>query len=494
MLDNATGEWLAWEGSGDYGDLEHGGAIDGAIDAAAAGIGAEAVHLRARVRSRASRRRRCCPTCRRRFRPAKTAWSTAAQLRRPVSRPAAGAPRAGRIGERAGGRARGARRRAEPAALPAHRGLQRPSTGPPRTTGSASRSATPKSGSTNWSPPTRRSPAAASPSCRASSRTGPAPSTASGWSPSAPRSGLPTSSPTTSAGVRVRPRRQPRVSVSRGGEDRDVAGVSRQLDHRLHARGHRRRLGRQLRSASADRIVRRHRRRPDLPRDHARGGEPRRPTTSSRRRPRRRPERVARQPICALSGMPASPRCPVQIERVDADGRGRPLHLAPTAPSHGAGAPSSPGRRNMSSGPGSPAPRRRRRRRVDRAAAPALRVVNPPEGATYLIDPTLRREFQTLPLRAAAGPTAIEWRVDGEPVGRAASDAPSPGRSRPGATSCRRATARAARPTSRSSSGKQRLDAVARCRLASGVSCRHENPRVSSKSDSGAPRCARASR
>ena len=31
MLDNATGEWLAWEGSGDYFDAAHGGAIDGVV-------------------------------------------------------------------------------------------------------------------------------------------------------------------------------------------------------------------------------------------------------------------------------------------------------------------------------------------------------------------------------------------------------------------------------------------------------------------------------
>ncbi len=48
VLDNARGEWLAWEGSGDYFDAAHGGAIDGAVVAAAAGIGAEAVHVRAR--------------------------------------------------------------------------------------------------------------------------------------------------------------------------------------------------------------------------------------------------------------------------------------------------------------------------------------------------------------------------------------------------------------------------------------------------------------
>src|SRR5262249_28012540 len=29
VLDNHRGEWLAWEGSGDYGDTEHGGAING---------------------------------------------------------------------------------------------------------------------------------------------------------------------------------------------------------------------------------------------------------------------------------------------------------------------------------------------------------------------------------------------------------------------------------------------------------------------------------
>src|SRR5205814_8173240 len=31
VLDNATAEWLAWEGSGNYDDAEHGGQIDGVI-------------------------------------------------------------------------------------------------------------------------------------------------------------------------------------------------------------------------------------------------------------------------------------------------------------------------------------------------------------------------------------------------------------------------------------------------------------------------------
>src|SRR5207249_2230665 len=31
VLDNITGEWLAWEGSGDYTDAAHGGTIDGVV-------------------------------------------------------------------------------------------------------------------------------------------------------------------------------------------------------------------------------------------------------------------------------------------------------------------------------------------------------------------------------------------------------------------------------------------------------------------------------
>jgi membrane carboxypeptidase/penicillin-binding protein PbpC len=41
-------------------------------------------------------------------------------------------------------------------------------------------------------------------------------------------------------------------------------------------------------------------------------------------------------------------------------------------------------------------------------------IVSPADGATYLIDPTLRREFQRLTLRVAGAATGrIEWRVDG---------------------------------------------------------------------------------
>jgi penicillin-binding protein 1C len=50
----------------------------------------------------------------------------------------------------------------------------------------------------------------------------------------------------------------------------------------------------------------------------------------------------------------------------------------------------------------------------------ALTIVSPPDGATYLIDPTLRREFQTLPLRATTDAHGgVEWSVAGKVVGTA---------------------------------------------------------------------------
>ena len=50
--------------------------------------------------------------------------------------------------------------------------------------------------------------------------------------------------------------------------------------------------------------------------------------------------------------------------------------------------------------------------------------INPPPGATYLFDPTLRAEFQTLPLRALAesGAARLAWEVDGRAVGAAPAD------------------------------------------------------------------------
>jgi penicillin-binding protein 1C len=61
--------------------------------------------------------------------------------------------------------------------------------------------------------------------------------------------------------------------------------------------------------------------------------------------------------------------------------------------------------------------------RVQSVRTEPLRISNPPHGATYLIDPTLRREFQTLALGAVAqAPGSLEWKIDGRPLATASSD------------------------------------------------------------------------
>ena len=50
---------------------------------------------------------------------------------------------------------------------------------------------------------------------------------------------------------------------------------------------------------------------------------------------------------------------------------------------------------------------------------PPLQIVSPPDGAVYLIDPTLRRQYQTLPFRVSGAPRgdAVEWTVNGQAAG-----------------------------------------------------------------------------
>jgi penicillin-binding protein 1C len=55
--------------------------------------------------------------------------------------------------------------------------------------------------------------------------------------------------------------------------------------------------------------------------------------------------------------------------------------------------------------------------------APGLHVAHPAEGTVFLIDPTLRSEFQAVPFRAAgAGVGQVSWTVDGRDVGSATAD------------------------------------------------------------------------
>ena len=56
-------------------------------------------------------------------------------------------------------------------------------------------------------------------------------------------------------------------------------------------------------------------------------------------------------------------------------------------------------------------------------AARAIAIASPPSGALYSIDPTLRPEYQAVPLRATtARPTVVTWAIDGRVVGEVSSE------------------------------------------------------------------------
>lgn len=151
------------------------------------------------------------------------------------------------------------------------------------------------------------------------------------------------------------------------------------------------------------------------------------------------PSTAVEREICALSGQTANAWCPLRRrDSVAAESPDVPCnwhHLTDEglltmwppeyrqwAQSRGLDAVSAAARRSTLVASATPAGRVTAPPRPPVSAEP-LAIVSPPDGATYLIDPTLRREFQTLPLRATAtsgGP--IEWRVSGKVIGTAAAD------------------------------------------------------------------------
>jgi penicillin-binding protein 1C len=149
-----------------------------------------------------------------------------------------------------------------------------------------------------------------------------------------------------------------------------------------------------------------------------------------------RPDGLEARDVCALSGMPANAWCPSRQrewlpheEDVPCSWHHQsdeglltvwPAEYRQWASAQGLLPSSRPAAASI--GTGSPATRPEPASR--RPASPrALEIVNPPPGATYLIDPTLRREFQTLALRATADrPGRVEWKVNGVPVGAGPSD------------------------------------------------------------------------
>jgi penicillin-binding protein 1C len=150
-----------------------------------------------------------------------------------------------------------------------------------------------------------------------------------------------------------------------------------------------------------------------------------------------RPDGVVGRQICALSGMSATPWCPSRQREWLLPGEEQPCswhHQSEDGPltvwppeyrqwAHEHGLLARPSR---DAAPVGSIPADEPATKTAAAArSTALGIVNPPPGATYLIDPTLRREFQTLALRVvASSPGRIEWRINGERIGSTPSDNP----------------------------------------------------------------------
>ena len=323
------GEWLAWEGSGDYFDSAHGGAIDGVVSPRQPGsalkpftyaLGFEEGLTPATVLADIPSH---FPTAEQGVLYSPRNYD--GRYRGSV----AGAACAGGIRERSGGGSRVAARRPRGAALPAARRLHDVRSqrvvlragDHPWQCGSSARRARRRLCGVRAGRRVDRAGLASRSCGRAGARA------------SSSRLGahrlLDRRHPLGSrrARIHLRPRRQSGVSVSGRREDRHVAGLPRQLDRRLHARRDRRRVGRQLRSHAASRF------------DGVTGAGPifHAVMLAAQRRAGATgnafadavvadpPEGLVEREICALSGMPANPWCPSKgRERVPAAGDAAP--------------------------------------------------------------------------------------------------------------------------------------------------------------------------
>ena len=154
-----------------------------------------------------------------------------------------------------------------------------------------------------------------------------------------------------------------------------------------------------------------------------------------------RPAGLEEVTICALSGARAEPWCPSRSrEWLPAGANAEPCSwhhesdegVVTTYPAEyrawsaaamrtpTAAASSVLARRTPTEPPGGLRPER-----VQPSAASTLTIANPANGTVYSVDPTLRREFQALPLRVVAPqPTSVTWLVDGTEIGTTSSEKP----------------------------------------------------------------------
>ncbi len=148
-----------------------------------------------------------------------------------------------------------------------------------------------------------------------------------------------------------------------------------------------------------------------------------------------RPAGLAEREICALSGMPANRWCPArQREWLAAGDRCTPCswhHLSDEGllvvwpPEYRQWARQNGLLGDMRAVVATASPQVPVEENTPAPAKRPLEIVSPPSGAVYLIDPTLRREFQTVPLRVVTPrPGQIEWRINDRPLGTSSSESP----------------------------------------------------------------------
>lgn len=153
------------------------------------------------------------------------------------------------------------------------------------------------------------------------------------------------------------------------------------------------------------------------------------------------PSNVVRREICALSGMVANPWCPTKAsEWLPAGAAQMPcswhhesedglLTVWPPAYRQWAAEHALMHEKEPAAAAiGERIEEEARGRDAHRPSQSDARfsIANPPAGAIYLIDPTLRSQYQTLPLRAAADAHAgmIEWSIDDHRFGASHADEP----------------------------------------------------------------------
>lgn len=133
------------------------------------------------------------------------------------------------------------------------------------------------------------------------------------------------------------------------------------------------------------------------------------------------PANVVRAPVCALSGLRPSTACPsVDSEWVATDA---PVRFCSWHHANGVTWPDEyrawATANRLLDAKAEVVPKIARAEASD---SRRLRVVSPPDGATYLIDPTLRMAYQTLKLRAVSS-TRVAWRVDSRRIATVPRDA-----------------------------------------------------------------------